>query len=304
MSRSSVVTVLALVFACDPSGSDTAADGIDDTALGGGKADGAGEMTGAEREAVLALVNEASAAVLDDDVPLDRRAALAIVAHRDGADATPGTADDAPFDDLAELDAVAWVGPVAFDALLAYVHAQGLVAEGDAEACLIISEYAEGSGNYNKAIEVFNCGDEPLALADYSLCLVRDAATSCSVTRAFDDVELAPGDVWVTCRRNTTQFIDPSPALVQRCDQVMAGVLTHSGDDRFAIIDAEGSVLDAFGRLSWRPAVEIWRNMVLRRCDLRPQDGTAFFDQDEWFEPPTPTGNDFSQFGLAPTDGC
>lgn len=302
MTRSIAVTGLMLLFACD-AGPDAAADGIDDEALTGGKADGAG-MTGPERAAVIELVNTASAAVLDDDVPLDRRAAVAIVLHRDGADGVVGTADDDPFDDLAELDAVAWVGPVAFGALLDYVRAEGLVGEAESAACLIISEYAEGSGNYNKAIEVFNCGDEPLALADFSLCLVRDAATGCSVTRAFDDVELAAGEVWVTCRRNTTTFIDPSPALVQRCDQVMSGVLTHSGDDRFAIVDAEGSVMDAFGRLAWRPATEIWRNMVLRRCDLRPQDGTAFFEQGEWFEAPTPSGNDFSQFGVAPTQGC
>lgn len=295
---------LSVLLACDPSAADEAVDGKDDDALTGGKGDGSAGMSGAEQQAVLALVNTASVAVLDDLVPLDRRAALAIVAHRDGADATRGTADDNVFGDLAELDAVSWVGTVAFGALLDYVHAEGLVGEEAAPACLIISEYAEGSGNYNKAIEIFNCGDEPVALADYSLCLVRDASTTCSLARPFDDTELAAGDVWVTCRKNTTQFLDPSPALVDRCDQVMSGVLTHSGDDRFAIVDGEGTVLDAFGRLTWRPASEIWRNMVLRRCDLRPQNGTAFFDLAEWFESPTPSGNDFSQFGIAPTQGC
>jgi hypothetical protein len=286
-----LLPVLCLALACDAPAAEAAADGIDDEALAGGKADG--EMTGPERDAVLELVNTASVTVLDDDVPLDRRAALAIVDHRDGD----------PIDDLAELDAVPWVGPVAFAALLDYVRAEGLVDDAP-PACLIISEYAEGSGNYNKGIEIFNCGDEPIALADYSLCLVRDASTTCSVTRPFDDVELAAGDVFVTCRRGTTNSIDPSPKLVQECDQVMSGVLTHSGDDRFAIIDGEGNVMDAFGRLTWRPAFEIWRNMVLRRCDLRPQDGTAFFELEEWFEPPTPSGNDFSHFGIAPTDHC
>jgi hypothetical protein len=151
---------------------------------------------------------------------------------------------------------------------------------------------------------VWNCGDAPVTLADYSLCLVRDEDTTCTVQKPFADVELAAGEVFVVCRRDSTQFIDPSPALVAACAQEMAGVLTMSGDDRFAIVDGEGDVLDAFGRLAWHPGFDIWKNMVLRRCDLRPQDGTAFFELEEWFEPPTPSGNDFSQFGLPPQPGC
>jgi hypothetical protein len=288
------VTVLPLVAACS-SGSAPVTDARDDDFLTGGKADGTDAITAAEGDAVLELVNAASLAELDDEVPLDRRAAEGIVAHR----------EDDPFDDLAELDAIAWVGPIAFAALVEYVHEQGLVDQDeDDAACLIISEYAEGSGNYNKAIEVFNCGDAPVALDEYSLCLVRDDATSCTQTKAFAAVELAAGDVFVACRRDSTQFIDPSPALVAACGQEMSGVLTMSGDDRLAIVDDDGTVLDAFGRLSWRPPFEMWANMVLRRCDLRPQDGTAFFVLDDWFEPPTPSGNDFSQFGTAPTPGC
>lgn len=80
-----------------------------------------------EEAAVLALVNDPAVDVtlLDIDVALDVRAATNIIAHRDGADAIPGTADDDLFDDIAEVDAVPYVGPAALQALLAYAQAHG-----------------------------------------------------------------------------------------------------------------------------------------------------------------------------------
>jgi len=61
---------------------------------------------------VLALVNDTltDVAFLDGECLVDVRAAERIVAHRQGPDALDGTADDDPFDNLAELDEVALVG--------------------------------------------------------------------------------------------------------------------------------------------------------------------------------------------------
>ena len=74
---------------------------------------------------VLALVNHPSTTeqLLDDDVRLDRRAAENIIVHRDGADGAYGTADDDQFDDLPELDAIAYVGPTALRLLRDYALA-------------------------------------------------------------------------------------------------------------------------------------------------------------------------------------
>src|SRR5690606_27916344 len=82
---------------------------------------------------LLAFLNasETTHSVLDDDVPLDKRAAANLVAHRNGPDGVFGTADDDLFDDVAEVDAVPWVGPAAIDKLLAYATAQGYVPSGD-----------------------------------------------------------------------------------------------------------------------------------------------------------------------------
>ncbi len=69
--------------------------------------------------------------VLDEQVPLDRRAAENLIAHRDGADGVPGTADDNPFDDIAEVDDVPYVGPATLAKLLAFARAEGFVPEGE-----------------------------------------------------------------------------------------------------------------------------------------------------------------------------
>ncbi len=69
-------------------------------------------------------------AVLDDSVPLDRRAAENLIAHRDGADGVFGTADDDAFDTIAEVDTIPYVGPVALERLRAYAVDHGFVPAG------------------------------------------------------------------------------------------------------------------------------------------------------------------------------
>ncbi len=79
-------------------------------------------MSSADAARVLDLVNYpgATQAVLDDDAGLDARAAANIALHRAGADGVFPSADDDAFDDLAELDAVPYVGDTAFEKLRAY----------------------------------------------------------------------------------------------------------------------------------------------------------------------------------------
>jgi hypothetical protein len=257
------------------------------------------ELTSPEVAGVLALANTASLAVLDDDAALDARAARNIVDHRTG----PGGL----FDDLAELDAVPYVGPVALEQLLAHAYALGLVDDGaPADRCLIISEYGEGHGNYNKAIEIFNCGAAPIDLGRVDLCLVRDGATTCSVTATLSG-SLAPGAVETICRRDAITHptsTDPNPILVTACTRELPGIMTFSGNDRLVLRgNDDGVVLDAFGQISRAPSFELWSNMNLRRCDLEPFDGAAFFPYLDYFAR-GPSGNDFSHFGTAPAPGC
>ncbi len=119
--------MLALgLSACATDAGDDPIDGEND-AFATGKADGALSPDSAEAAAVLALVNdpEVDFVTLDDDARLHRTAAANIIDHRDGPDGVPGTADDDTFDDLAELDAVKFVGQTALAQLLEYAIAHG-----------------------------------------------------------------------------------------------------------------------------------------------------------------------------------
>ena len=86
----------------------------------------------AEAYGVLAMLNDESTTqdVLDVDARLDLRAARSLIAHRDGPDRLFGTADDNPFDDIAEVDAQYYVGGSALARLLDFAQEQGWIPEG------------------------------------------------------------------------------------------------------------------------------------------------------------------------------
>jgi 5'-nucleotidase len=87
--------------------------------------------------AVLKLVNLADLHLLDHVVALNARAAAAIIAARDGADGFLAN--------LAELDAVKWVGPQAFRRLLAYATSHPEYTCGAVEVQLLAFNDFHGS---------------------------------------------------------------------------------------------------------------------------------------------------------------
>lgn len=293
------------LFGCGDVG-ESSADGRDDVFLVDGKADGFNATT-EQTEAVLGLVNTASLEVLDDEVGLDARAASGIVKHRDGADGVPNTADDDLFTTLAELDDVPYVGEKAFAALLEYV---GNVAEV-VPACFVISEYVEGSGTYNKGIELYNCG-AARSTADVGVCLVRNEDTSCTVTRMLGEVEVAGQDVVTLCRTlGGNGEGDPDPEFKARCDMSIGMVATFNGDDRLIVFqDADGDgafdvssdrTLDVLGAVKVPLVDEMpWKDVVLRRKKADPFTslGVRTFDTLNWYT--VHPADDFSDFGVAP----
>jgi len=119
-----VLLTFAALTACSPSaadftGSDATSMRVDENSL--------------EALGLLSFLNDASTdvAVLDFDVPLNKRAAEALIAHRDGADGVFGTSDDDLFGSVAEVDATYYVGTSALAALDAYVDATGWIPSSE-----------------------------------------------------------------------------------------------------------------------------------------------------------------------------
>ena len=126
-----IVCLAGLLTACVDGPVDGPASGDDADLLGTASLaieDGTPEAIG-----LLALLNDPSTTltVLDDDARLDARAAKNLLHHRDGFDRSPGTFDDNLFDDIAEVDAVRYVGKSAMARLLDFAISKGWVPQGD-----------------------------------------------------------------------------------------------------------------------------------------------------------------------------
>ncbi|MFT7622110.1 MAG: phosphatidylserine/phosphatidylglycerophosphate/cardiolipin synthase-like enzyme [Myxococcota bacterium] len=151
---------------------------------------GAIEAGSAEAAAVLALVNDAATTqlILDDDAALDRRAATNLIAHRNGADAVFGTADDDLFDDIAEVDAVKYVGKTALGRLLIYATEQGYLETADVPVVPVVEDV-------DAAIVAFVNGPSiNLELLDITVGLDKRAAKNILAFRVGADGEMGTED--------------------------------------------------------------------------------------------------------------
>lgn len=124
---------------------------------------------------MLRVVNELSFADLDHEVGLDRQAATSIVAYRSGPDARLGTADDRYVDDLAQLDALYWLGPENLWRIQAFALAEGWVPEALPESCEPALAQALDRCRAFVADAVASTGDATAAAASWS-CVEADAA--------------------------------------------------------------------------------------------------------------------------------
>lgn len=118
------IWVTALAAGCGVPGGEA---GDDEALATAGEA-----LTPAQEDGIVAAVNcgcTTVEALRAADVP--KRAAVNLVARRDGPDGRFGTADDRPFATFEEIDAVRYVGPVTVRRLLNYASANGFVVESD-----------------------------------------------------------------------------------------------------------------------------------------------------------------------------
>ncbi|AWV88593.1 hypothetical protein DN745_04270 [Bradymonas sediminis] len=170
-------------------------------------------------------------------------------------------------------------------------------------ACLIISEYVEGTG-FNKGLELFNCGTSDLDLSNIGICQLNNANTTCTYETMLPAQTLAPGDVFTACH--------DSASFSESCDLLDDNVIAHNGDDRYIIYQddnasgaferADDSITDAFGQSTERPGSSIWKDTTYRRCNFTPYFGDTPFDVADYYTA-HPTNN-ADDFGIAPTEGC
>jgi hypothetical protein len=123
-----IIVLFACAFGCAASEA-----GIEDTedarAVTAGKSDGGIAEGSAEAIGILRAANESSRSIFINKMHLSTRVADVLLAYRVGDDEQVGTADDERFDTLEELDAVPFVGPQVFEALLAYARDHDLVPD-------------------------------------------------------------------------------------------------------------------------------------------------------------------------------
>lgn len=132
---------------------------------------------------MLRVANELGLAELDDEVGLDYQAVASILAHRAGADERLGTSDDRYVEDLAQLDALYWLGEENLWTIQRYALGEGWVpealpvgcdpalAEALAECRRFVAEATAGSGDTAASMDArWSCveaGDEQWPAAGY-----------------------------------------------------------------------------------------------------------------------------------------
>lgn len=158
------ILVLAASFTMIACGEDLPSDGKLDPAAPPGKAD---DVYGAcQVDQLLAWVNNPATSVeVLKKAGVHTRAARNIVAYRNGPDGLPATGDDNPFDDVQELDDVYFVGPVAFEQLVAAIDHLCQV-QPVAEA--IFSPQPYDTSHLSEVAEMIDAAQHSIDIAMYS----------------------------------------------------------------------------------------------------------------------------------------
>ncbi|MBW2278998.1 MAG: hypothetical protein JRF63_16015, partial [Deltaproteobacteria bacterium] len=160
-----------------------------------------------------------------------------------------------------------------------------------ASACLVISEYLEGSSN-NKGLELYNCGSSALDLTDYSVCVIWNENTECGSTLDLTG-SLAVGEVLTICNAEL------STSVYDGVCSFTSDVTWFNGNERLLVMHGT-DVIDAFGQPDVQPSGTPWAEMTLRRCDLTPFLGDVAFDYAAYYN--EYGQDDFSDFGIVPSE--
>ncbi|MBX3181700.1 MAG: hypothetical protein KIT72_12455 [Polyangiaceae bacterium] len=165
--------------------------------------------------------------------------------------------------------------------------AGGTGGTGPVTPNLYFSEYIEGSGTNNKALEIYNAGPPQ----DLSECQVRIYVNGSSTpdTPATLSGTLGTGEVYTLCRAANIG----GGGL---CDQVSAVVANFNGDDALELV-CNGQVHDVFGTIGQDPGaawigggVRTSDRTLLRKCSVTQGNPAGFTNPSlEWEELPQDT---------------
>ncbi len=242
----------AALLGCDEGTTPELADGESDVALVG-KADGV--FDGCQQSEVLSVVNAAGVSVEGlKGQGLHTRAAKNILGFRAGVDGLLGTEDDQWFADLHELDAVPWVGPVAFEQLMAMVEAPCVAwgaTGGEIEVMMSPQPWTES--HLARAQALMGTAERSLDIAMYSF---RDAslleavgeavARGVSVRVIFESAKEDKKDPEGT----RSALLEEMGADVRYVNKIMHHKFVLIDGPRSAIEDAMSGVLSS-GSANW-----------------------------------------------------
>ncbi|MCM5704550.1 ExeM/NucH family extracellular endonuclease [Larsenimonas salina] len=151
---------------------------------------------------------------------------------------------------------------------------------------LLITEYVEGSG-YTKALELTNTGAQALSLADFTLSLYSNGASTPTNTQPLGEFgTLAAGDSLVL---SSAQAGDELLAL----SDGTSSVINFNGNDALVLEGPGGEVLDTLGTVG--SDAEFGADITLRR-DPSITTGSAEFDPEQWQPAPANALDDLGTF--------
>lgn len=144
----------------------------------------------------------------------------------------------------------------------------GLALPAMAQAEIVITEYVEGS-SYNKAIELYNSGDDAVDLSSYTLARYKDGSET-----ATDMVTLSG-----TLAAKSLLVVQSNQAQLSLASDVAtltSSGLVHNGGDAVALLNA-GTVVDIVGAV---PTGTDWgKDITLRRIG---RTASTVFDDSDW----------------------